>query len=936
MWKLTIAAFLAPIFAFAAQDVVWVSAGVDGSDTTGDGTEAHPYKTIQKGVDEVATGGTVKIKAGVYDKGEILDGGCSNRVNITKKLTLEGVGGKENVHIVGHKTNSGNGVGDSAVRPIRLAAAAYGSIIKGITIRDGATKTGGNNSITCYGGGVAVAAATGADVYVGNGAYLVDCVVSNCAADAGGGLYGVTAVRCLIANNKTTGWGAGAIYCKLLNCLIVSNQCTHSSNTRGAITDSYCVNCTVACNTGSKTRGMDKRISGTTPTSTHHEIYNCVSFGNGSDSNDLYGSLTIVTNTYTKADNSLSAGYDANLLRDPANGDYRLSLGTCAVGGGLTEHLAVIALPDAISDLKYIDFAGNAIDTASATCDPGCLQLTEQKFTITAANGGITVSGASIGENVVEVGDTVTITPAAGTRPCVGVTVNGVTNLFDDVSPVSITVSPGSGEYTVGAIYTKDWYVNANAENDNGTGFRPGDPKKYLVSALALAAANDTVHAASGRYEEESYMLAGGRPCRAYVPEYVTLVADDGPENTFIIGAPSEEPKDSYGLGLGTNGMSCVCVARYAHVRGFTLTGGCTDYSTTDSDISRLLYTGGGAVGASESYRADIYVEDCIISNNCASFGGGARAATLVRCRVFENKALNSGGGIAVCNAYGTVFDRNRQGTATTAATCRNITRLVGCTITPANLELNGTTTNRAIGAVTSSAGQFHGCLILGSCNNGGRTKFDTNCTYCVFAGSSGGFPTDESCTIVTGAEARKLLDADFRPIIGDNPAVDAWDAENFAVFAATRLSTGKDLSGEPRMRNGRYDIGALESDPKPWYAKLLDGKGRDITVTEADGGITNIAHGVTLRDGMEMSLTWTSAANGTTRTGRVCVTGGGTLTMTKDGAPYATYTEADGEVEFCFAAAVREVELGFSFDGEGSADVHTFHIPVGMMFTVR
>ena len=935
LFLLAASAFLSPLSVLAvAQAEVWVSDTLGSDDEEiADGSEDYPYKTIQKGIDKVPVGGTVKIMAGVYDEGETYAGNTSNRVNITKMVILDGVDGKDVTHIVGAKDSSSDrGVGPAAVRPIRVAEAAYGSIIKNLTIRDGATRTSSSTGVAYSGGGVMIGT-TGVsypDCYY-NYAYLVDCVVSNCVADVGGGLFGVTAVRCLIAGNKTSGWGSGAIYCNLVNCLVTGNQGVGSS-VRGAVTDSACFNCTVVRNNGTtKTRGIDKRSNQSVPTATPCKIYNCVSFENRNA--DFAGSINLRTNSYTTADN-------AALLYDAANGDFRLSPGTPAVGGGLTEHLSIIELPDGIS--AYVDYAGNTIDPESETCDAGCMQgavvESEKTVTITAANGGIAVSGASLGENTISVGDTVTITPAAGSRPCVGVSVNGVEYLFDDTPSIDIVITGDFASSTaIDAIYTKDWHVNANAENDNGTGFRPGDPKKYLVSALALASSGDTVHAAPGRYDEGSFMLAGGRPCRAYVPESVTLVADEGPETTFIIGAPSPEPRDSYGLGLGTNGMSCVCVARYAHVRGFTLTGGRTDCSTADGDISKLLYTGGGAVGASESYRADIYVEDCIISNNCASFGGGARAATLVRCRVFENKALNSGGGIAVCNAYGTLFDRNRQGTVTTAATCRNITRLVGCTITPANLTLNGITTNRAIGAVTSSAGQFHGCLILGSSNDGGRNQFDTNCTYCVFSGSSGGFPTDESCTIVTAADARKLLDADFRPVVdGNNPAVDAWGAENFAAFAATRLSTGKDLSGEPRIRNGRCDIGALESDPKPWYAKLLDGKGRNITVTEADNMITNIADGVTLQDGMAMSLTWTDPPNGATCTGRIRVTGGGTLTVTKDGAPYATYAETDGEVEFCFAPEGRDVALSFAFEGEGSADVHAFRMYVGMTFTIR
>ena len=933
--SLTVAsAFLAPLAALAdAPDEVWVSDSLGSDDEeVADGTEQNPYKTIQKGISKVATGGTVKIMAGVYDEGETLAGSCSNRVNITKKVILDGVDGKDVTHIVGAKDSSSErGVGTAAVRPIRVADAAYGSIIKNLTIRDGATRTSSSTGVAYSGGGVMIGTTSLSypECY-SNYVYLVDCVVSNCAADVGGGLFGVTAVRCLIEGNKSSGWGCGAIYCNLVNCLVTGNQGV-GSNVRGAVTDSVCFNCTVACNNGTtKTRGMDKRSNQSTPTATPCKLYNCVSFGNRNS--DVAGSITVRTNTYTTADS-------ATLLYDAANGDFRLSPGTPAVGGGLTEHLSIIELPDGIS--AYVDYAGNVIDSGSETCDAGCIQGAvsedEKTVTITAANGGIAITGATFGENVIAVGDTVTITPAAGTRPCIGFTVNGVTNLFDNTPSVNVTiVADFASSTTIDAIYTKHWYVDANAENDNGTGFRPGDPKKILSTTLPLTSSGDTVHAAPGRYDEGSTQLSGGRPCRVYVKEGVTLVSDDGPENTFIIGAPSPEPQDSYGLGLGTNGMCCACVARHGHIRGFTLTGGSTDYTVDSDDISNIRYAGGGVAGSSTSYRDDIYVEDCIISNNCASYGGACRAATLVRCRVFENKALNNGGGMVESHAYGTLFNRNRQGTTSTAATCRNITKLFGCTIGPVSLTLDGNTTNRAIGAVTSSAGQFHGCLILGPVNDGGRKVFDTPSTYCVFTDAKSGFPTNEGCILVSSAIARTLVDKDLRPISFEgNPAFDGWDYTSLTSKYGS-VSYEFDLSGEPRVRNGRPDIGALESDPKPWYAKLLDGKGKNITVTEADGMITNIAHGVTLQDGMAMSLTWTNPPNGATCTGHIRVTGDGTLTMTKDGAPYATYAETDGDVEFSLAPAGRDVALSFAFEGEGSADVHSFRMYVGMMFTIR
>ena len=174
-----------------------------------------------------------------------------------------------------------------------------------------------------------------------------------------------------------------------------------------------------------------------------------------------------------------------------------------------------------------------------------------------------------------------------------------------------------------------------------------------------------------------------------------------------------------------------------------------------------------------------------------------------------------------------------------------------------------------------------------------------------------------------------------MRPIAAQGIAADAWDSDSF-VSKYGSVSTAYDLSGEPRVRNGRPDIGALESDPKPWYAKLLDGRGRNISVTEADNMITNIADGVTLQDGMALSLGWTSLVSGATRSGHVRVTGGGTLTVTKDGAPYATYTEEDGAVAFSFEPEGNDVAMSFSFAGDGSADVYSFKSTTGIMLLIR
>ncbi len=69
----------APVAAgVVVNDEVWVCNS--GSDDTGDGSEGDPYATIQHGIDVVAEGGTVNVKAGTYNE----------NVDVNKSLSLLG------------------------------------------------------------------------------------------------------------------------------------------------------------------------------------------------------------------------------------------------------------------------------------------------------------------------------------------------------------------------------------------------------------------------------------------------------------------------------------------------------------------------------------------------------------------------------------------------------------------------------------------------------------------------------------------------------------------------------------------------------------------------------------------------------------------------------------------------------------------------------
>ena len=140
----------------SVPDVVWVKAdkaSFEAHGAVGDGSEENPFNTIQAGVDNVAVGGTVKIMAGTYDNGEQVYNGHANRVVISKKVILDGVGGKDGTHIVGKlSTATAAGFGNDTIRCIRVSStAANGSIIRNLTLRNGGSY---ENNSEIHGGAV--------------------------------------------------------------------------------------------------------------------------------------------------------------------------------------------------------------------------------------------------------------------------------------------------------------------------------------------------------------------------------------------------------------------------------------------------------------------------------------------------------------------------------------------------------------------------------------------------------------------------------------------------------------------------------------------------------------------------------------------------------------------------------------------------------------
>jgi len=172
-----------------------------------------------------------------------------------------------------------------------------------------------------------------------------------------------------------------------------------------------------------------------------------------------------------------------------------------------------------------------------------------------------------------------------------------------------------------------------------------------IQDAVDAAETSNTVIVADGVYDVGSRARPKGTSLsRVVVTNTISLQSVNGPEFTFIVGAP-----DPVTAGAGSNAVRCVYMTD-GSISGFTLTNG---YTHTENGEKKDQ--SGGGINMQEHQEG--VVSNCVMVGNVADeHGGGAYKGRLVDCEIRGNEAEDSGGGAYEAGLSNCMVEENWAG----------------------------------------------------------------------------------------------------------------------------------------------------------------------------------------------------------------------------------------------------------------------------------
>jgi hypothetical protein len=185
-----------------------------------------------------------------------------------------------------------------------------------------------------------------------------------------------------------------------------------------------------------------------------------------------------------------------------------------------------------------------------------------------------------------------------------------------------------------------------------------------------------------------------------------------------------------------------------------------------------------------------------------------------------------------------------------------------------------------------------------------------------------------EDC-ILTNIAALAIDNVNYRPVIGENVAIDA-----IALTDADRAA--KDVYGVQRVFNGARDIGALDADWRGHYAKTLGG--RRLVVTDVDPTAVETDGVLRIKEG-SLRIDWRSPGDvPRTHIMDVAVSGGGEMSVMKDGELFMSVTEETSGIHKFMSSGSSRMEFSFAADDleNGYGEIRSLRIPLGMAISIR
>jgi len=802
-------------------------------------------RVIQDALDTAMDGDHVLVAEGTYDTGGKITPGysLSNRVAITKAVTLQSVHGPENTIILGAPDLM---TGSNGVRAVRGVYLTNGAVLVGFTVSDGHTWASGDYTYERNGGGLFLAeggtvsnciiggnsaSSSGGGGYCQSGGAINHSTISSNSANNGGGLFlaqGGIVSNCVIGGNSAS--FGGGVSCSSGGVVNNSTITGNSANEAGGV---YCYrggevdNSTISGNSASSGGGIFCWYGGLLQNSIFY-------FNTASSSGDNYynsGAGSEIRYEYCCTTPALDVGWGGNniaddpLFVDVAVGDYHLQSGSPCIEAGNNAY--VVGSQDLEGNARIINRTVDIGAYEFGGSDAPFIEISTPAQTVSSETTSVLISGMANGEVIGSIGVSNEASSVGYSFAAAGSWSTTVELVFGD-NPLTVY---GTNSLGTMAQHRVRIVRSRLLEDDHATSMHYVSPvggnrwpytnwvsaARVIQDALDTAMDGDHVLVAEGTYDTGGKVTLGySFSNRVAITKAVTLQSVNGPKNTIIFGAPDPI--------TGSNGVRAVrgvYLTQGAALVGFTVSNG----HTRASGGSLYEQNGGGLFLAQGGL-----VSNCVIGGNSASSSGGGvyclSGGEINHSTISGNSANGSyGNGGGVSCFYG--------GTLNHSLISGNSAYSGGGVYCWDGGEINHSTIsgNSAHGRYGSGGGVY--CWDGSGFNNSipNNSILNNSILYFNTASSSG----DNYYNIGLGMSynhccATPALEVGLgsNNIAGDPRFVNRHAGDYHLSAGSPCMNEGNnayvvgefDLDGHLRIQNGTVDIGAYEydsADEAPW-----------------------------------------------------------------------------------------------------------------------